>query len=147
MLRNTQTGRLAHTPAENAFPPDVAAFLEDVDRRHRENYAYQLVYRIRGERDYSAWPSSDEVALRLGGKFPGGIQLQLPLAEHVVATVKNRPPEKQPSRHGKIRWRQRNGRKGARVRWAPTAVSRSERDDAIIAARAGGQSRADVAAE
>ena len=146
-------GQLATAPAvapdspENQFPPDVAAFLEDVDRRHRDNYAFTLVYRIRGERDYSAWPSPHEVALRLSGKFTGGIQLHLPLAERAVAIVQDRPPHKQPSPAGKIRWRQRNGRKGARVRWASTATSRSERDDAIIAARAGGQSRAVVAAE
>ena len=153
MINQSTVGQLAHAPAvapdspENDLPPDVAAFLEDVDRRHLEHYAYQLVYRIRSERDYKAWPSPHEVALRLGGKFNGGIQLHLPFADCAVATVQNRPPDKQPSPAGKVRWRQRNGRKGARVRWAPTATSRSERDDAIIAARAGGQSRVDVAAE
>ena len=63
----------------DSLPPDVAAYLEDVERRHRENYAFTLVYRIRNEHDYSAWPSPNEVALRLNGKFPGGIQLHLPL--------------------------------------------------------------------
>ena len=65
------SGQLASAPAvapespANDLPPDVAAVLDDVDRLHRENYAYQLVYRIRCERDYSAWPSPNEVALRL----------------------------------------------------------------------------------
>ena len=81
------------------------------------------------ERDYRAWPSPHEVALRLSGKFPGGIQLHLPFAQHAVTTVQNRPPDKQPSRQGKILWRQRNGRKGAHVRWAPTSTARSERND------------------
>ena len=143
----------AHTPtptsAENLasaghLPPDV---LDDIERRHRERYSFQLVYRIRAERDYRAWPSPHEVALRLSGKFPGGIQLHLPFAQHAVTTIQNRPPDKQPSRQGKVHWRQRNGRKGARVRWAPTATARSERDDAIIAARAGGQLRTTVAAQ
>ena len=144
----------AHTPtsADNLasagnLPPDVTAVLDDIERRHRERYSFQLVYRIRAERDYRAWPSPHEVALRLSGKFPGGIHLHLPFAQHAVTTVQNRPPDKQPSREGKVHWRQRNGRKGARVRWAPTATARSERDDAIIAARAGGQLRATVAAE
>ena len=144
----------AHTPtsADNLasaghLPPDVTAVLDDIERRHRERYSFQLVYRIRAERDYRAWPSPHEVALRLSGKFPGGIHLHLPFAQHAVTTVQNRPPDKQPSRQGKVHWRQRNGRKGARVRWAPTATARSERDDAIIAARAGGQLRATVAAE
>ena len=146
----------AHTPtptsAENLasaghLPPDVTAVLNEIERRHRERYSFQLVYRIRAERDYRAWPSPHEVALRLSGKFPGGIQLHLPFAQHAVTTVQNRPPDKQPSRQGKVHWRQRNGRKGARVRWAPTATARSERDDAIIAARAGGQLRATVAAQ
>ena len=140
------------TSAENLasaghLPPDVTAVLDDIERRHRERYSFQLVYRIRAERDYRAWPSPHEVALRLSGKFPGGIHLHLPFAQHAVTTVQNRPPDKQPSRQGKVHWRQRNGRKGARVRWAPTATARSERDDAIIAARAGGQLRATVAAE
>ena len=144
----------AHTPtsAENLasachLPPDVTEVLNDVERRHRERYSFQLVYRIREERDYRAWPSPQEVALRLSGKFPGGIQLHLPFAQHAVTTVQNRPPDKQPSRQGKILWRQRNGRKGAHVRWAPTSTARSERNDAIIAARASGQTRANVAAE
>ena len=129
------------------LPPNVTEVLNDVERRHRERYSFQLVYRIRAERDYRAWPSPQEVALRLSGKFPGGIQLHLPFAQHAVTTVQNRPPDKQPSRQGKAHWRQRNGRKGARVRWAPTATARSERDDEIIAARAGGQLRTTVAAE
>ena len=129
------------------LPPDVTAVLDDVERRHRERYSFQLVYRIREERDYCAWPSPHEVALRLSGKFPGGIQLHLPFAQHAVTTVQNRPPDKQPSRQGKVHWRQRNGRKGARIRWAPTATARSERDDEIIAARAGGQLRTTVATE
>ena len=129
------------------LPPDVTDFLDDIERRHRERYSFQLVYRIRAERDYRAWPSPHEVALRLSGKFPGGIQLHLPFAQHAVTTIQNRPPDKQPSRQGKVHWRQRNGRKGARVRWAPTATARSERDDAIIAARAGGQLRTTVAAQ
>ena len=129
------------------LPPDVTAVLDDVERRHRERYSFQLVYRIRAERDYRAWPSPHEVALRLSGKFPGGIQLHLPFAQHAVTTVQNRPPDKQPSRQGKVHWRQRNGRKGAHVRWAPTATARSERDDEIIAARAGGQLRTTVATE
>ena len=94
----------AHTPtpssAENLasaghLPPDV---LDDIERRHRERYSFQLVYRIRAERDYRAWPSPHEVALRLSGKFPGGIQLHLPFAQHAVTTIQNRPPDKQPSR-------------------------------------------------
>ena len=129
------------------LPTDVTAVLDDVERRHREHYSFQLVYRIRAERDYRTWPSPHEVALRLSGKFPGGIQLHLPFAQHAVTTVQNRPPDKQPSRQGKAHWRQRNGRKGARVRWAPTATARSERDDAIIAARAGGQLRTTVATQ
>ena len=129
------------------LPPDVTEVLNDVERRHRERYSFQLVYRIREERDYRAWPSPQEVALRLSGKFPGGIQLHLPFAQHAVTTVQNRPPDKQPSRQGKTHWRQRNGRKGAHVRWAPTATARSKRDDTIIAARASGQTRANVAAE
>ena len=129
------------------LPPDVTEVLNDVERRHRERYSFQLVYRIREERDYRAWPSPQEVALRLSGKFPGGIQLHLPFAQHAVTTVQNRPPDKQPSRQGKILWRQRNGRKGAHVRWAPTSTARSERNDAIIAARASGQLRTTVAAE
>ena len=136
------------TPVDTpALPPDVAAVLEDVERLHRENYAFALVYRIRDERDYQSWPSPNEVALRLGGKFPGGIQLHLPLAEHAVVTVQNRPPDKQPSPRGKVRWRQRNGRLGAHVRWAPTITARAQRDEAIIAARAAGQSAIKVAAE
>ena len=136
------------TPVDSpALPPDVAAVLEDVERLHRENYAYTLVYRIRNERDYQSWPSPNEVALRLGGKFPGGIQLHLPLAERAVATVQNRPPDKQPSPRGKVRWRQRNGRLGAHVRWAPTITARAQRDEAIIAARAAGQSAIKIAAE
>ena len=140
------------TSAENLasaghLPPDVTDFLDDIERRHRERYSFQLVYRIRAERDYRAWPSPHEVALRLSGKFPGGIQLHLPFAQRAVTTVQNRPPDKQPSRQGKVHWRQRNGRKGARVRWAPTATARSVRDDAIIAARASGQLRATVAAQ
>ena len=146
----------AHTPtptsADNLvsaghLPPDVTAVLDDIERRHRERYSFQLVYRIRAERDYRAWPSPHEVALRLSGKFSGGIQLHLPFAQHAVTTVQNRPPDKQPSRQGKVHWRQRNGRKGARVRWAPTATARSERDDVIIAARASGQLRTTVAAQ
>ena len=129
------------------LPPDVTEVLNDVERRHLERYSFQLVYRIRAERDYRAWPSPHEVALRLSGKFPGGIQLHLPFAQHAVTTVQNRPPDKQPSRQGKAHWRQRNGRKGAHVRWAPTSTARSERDDTIIAARASGQTRANVAAE
>ena len=129
------------------LPPDVTTVLDDVERRHREHYSFQLVYRIRAERDYRAWPSPQEVALRLSGKFPGGIQLHLPFAQHAVTTVQNRPPDKQPSKQGKIHWRQRNGRKGAHVRWAPTATARSERDDEIIAARASGQLRTTVATE
>ena len=129
------------------LPPDVTEVLNDVERRHRERYSFQLVYRIREERDYRAWPSPQEVALRLSGKFPGGIQLHLPFAQHAVTTVQNRPPDKQPSRQGKAHWRQRNGRKGAHARWAPTSTARSERNDAIIAARASGQTRANVAAE
>ena len=143
-----------HTPTsvENLasaghLPPDLTAVLDDVERRHRERYSFQLVYRIRAERDYRAWPSPQEVALRLSGKFPGGIQLHLPFAQHAVTTVQNRPPDQQPSRQGKILWRQRNGRKGAHVRWAPTSTARSERNDRIIAARASGQTRANVAAE
>ena len=54
MLRNTQTGQLAHTPAENAFPPDVAAFLEHVDRRHLEDRAFQLTYRHRNRRNFQS---------------------------------------------------------------------------------------------
>ena len=140
------------TSAENLasaghLPPDVTAVLNDVERRHRECYSFQLVYRIRAERDYRAWPSPHEVALRLSGKFPGGIHLHLPFAQHAVTTVQNRPPDKQPSRQGKVHWRQRNGRKGARVRWAPTSTARSERNDAIIAARAGGQLRTTVATQ
>ena len=136
------------TPVDTpALPPDVAAVLEDVERLHRENYAFALVYRIRDERDYQSWPSPNEVALRLGGKFPGGIQLHLPLAERAVVTVQNRPPDKQPSPRGKVRWRQRNGRLGAHVRWAPTITARAQRDEAIIAARAAGQSAIKVAAE
>ena len=140
------------TSAENLasaghLPPDVTAVLDDVERRHREHYSFQLVYRIREERDYRAWPSPHEVALRLSGKFPGEIQLHLPFAQHAVTTVQNRPPDKQPSKQGKVHWRQRNGRKGARIRWAPTATARSERDDEIIAARAGGQLRTTVATE
>ena len=149
-----QASAHTHTPtsAENRasaghLPPDVLEVLDDIERRHRERYSFQLVYRIRAERDYRAWPSPHEVALRLSGKFPGGIQLHLPFAQHAVTTVQNRPPDKQPSRQGKVHWRQRNGRKGARVRWAPTATARSERDDAIIAARAGGQLRTTVAAQ
>ena len=61
------------------------------------------------------------MALRLGGKFPGGIQLHLPLAERAVATVQNRPPEQQPSKQGKMRSKRRNARRsghlGAQVRW------------------------------
>ena len=145
---NTHT----HTSVENLasaghLPPDVTVVLDEIERHHRERYSFQLVYRIRAERDYRAWPSPHEVALRLSGKFPGGIQLHLPFAQHAVTTVQNRPPDKQPSRQGKVHWRQRNGRKGARVRWAPTATARSERDDAIIAARAGGQLRTTVAAQ
>ena len=150
----SQASANTHTPtsAENLasaghLPPDVTAVLDDVERRHREHYSFQLVYRIREERDYCAWPSPHEVALRLSGKFPGGIQLHLPFAQHAVTTVQNRPPDKQPSRQGKVHWRQRNGRKGAHVRWAPTATARSERDDEIIAARAGGQLRTTVATE
>ena len=148
----SQASATTLTSAENLasaghLPPDVTDFLDDIERRHRERYSFQLVYRIRAERDYRAWPSPHEVALRLSGKFPGGIQLHLPFAQHAVTTVQNRPPDKQPSRQGKVHWRQRNGRKGARVRWAPTATARSERDDAIIAARASGQTRANVAAE
>ena len=142
----------APTSAENLasaghLPPDVTAVLDEIERHHRERYSFQLVYRIRAERDYRAWPSPHEVALRLSGKFPGGIQLHLPFAQHAVTTIQNRPPDKQPSRQGKVHWRQRNGRKGARVRWAPTATARSERDDAIIAARAVGQLRTTVAAQ
>ena len=150
----SQASANTHTPTsvENLasaghLPPDVLEVLDDIERRHRERYSFQLVYRIREERDYRTWPSPHEVALRLSGKFPGGIHLHLPFAQHAVTTVQNRPPDKQPSRQGKVHWRQRNGRKGARVRWAPTATARSERDDAIIAARAGGQLRATVAAQ
>ena len=139
------------TPVDTPTPPDVAAVLEDVERLHRINYAYTLVYRIRNDRDYQSWPSPNEVALRLGGKFPGGIQLHLPLAEHAVATVQNRPPEQQPSKQGKLRSKRRNARRsgylGAQVRWAPTITARAQRDDAIIAARAAGQSAIKVAAE
>ena len=116
----------AHTPtsADNLasaghLPPDVTEVLDDIERRHRERYSFQLVYRIRAERDYRAWPSPHEVALRLNGKFSGGIQLHLPFAQHAVTTVQNRPPDKQPSRQGKILWRQRNGRKGAHVYVGP----------------------------
>ena len=150
----SQASANTHTPTsvENLasaghLPPDVTVVLDEIERHHRERYSFQLVYRIRAERDYRAWPSPHEVALRLSGKFPGGIQLHLPFAQHAVTTVQNRPPDKQPSRQGKVHWRQRNGRKGARVRWAPTATARSERDDAIIAARAGGQLRTTVAAQ
>ena len=148
----SQASATTPTSADNLastchLPPDVTAVLNDVERRHRERYSFQLVYRIREERDYRAWPSPQEVALRLSGKFPGGIQLHLPFAQHAVTTIQNRPPDKQPSRQGKAHWRQRNGRKGARVRWAPTATARSERDDEIIAARAGGQLRTTVATE
>ena len=148
----SQASAHTHTSADNLasaghLPPDVTEVLNDVERRHREHYSFQLVYRIREERDYRAWPSPHEVALRISGKFPGGIQLHLPFAQHAVTTVQNRPPDKQPSRQGKAHWRQHNGRKGARVRWAPTATARSERDDAIIAARAGGQLRTTVAAQ
>ena len=119
---NTHT----HTSVENLasaghLPPDVTVVLDEIERHHRERYSFQLVYRIREERDYRTWPSPHEVALRLSGKFPGGIQLHLPFAQHAVTTIQNRPPDKQPSRQGKVHWRQRNGRKGARVRWAPTS--------------------------
>ena len=150
----SQASANTHTPTsvENLasaghLPPDVLEVLDDVERRHRERYSFQLVYRIREERDYQAWPSPQEVALRLSGKFPGGIQIHLPFAQHAVTTVQNRPPDQQPSRQGKAHWRQRNGRKGAHVRWAPTSTARSERNDRIIAARASGQTRANVAAE
>ena len=150
----SQASANTHTPTsvENLasaghLPPDVLEVLDDIERRHRERYSFQLVYRIREERDYRTWPSPHEVALRLSGKFPGGIHLHLPFAQHAVTTVQNRPPDKQPSRQGKAHWRQRNGRKGAHVRWAPTSTARSERDDAIIAARAGGQLRTTVAAQ
>ena len=150
----SQASANIHTPTsvENLasaryLPPDVTAVLNDVERCHRERYSFQLVYRIREERDYRAWPSPQEVALRMSGKFPGGIQIHLPFAQHAVTTVQNRPPDQQPSRQGKAHWRQRNGRKGAHVRWAPTSTARSERNDRIIAARASGQTRANVAAE
>ena len=150
----SQASANTHTPTsvENLasaghLPPDVLEVLDDIERRHRERYSFQLVYRIREERDYRTWPSPHEVALRLSGKFPGGIHLHLPFAQHAVTTVQNRPPDKQPSRQGKAHWRQRNGRKGAHVRWAPTSTARSERNDAIIAARAGGQLRTTVAAQ
>ena len=147
MESSCSDGQTAVATPVGVLPPDVAAVLEDVERLHRENYAYTLVYRIRNERDYQSWPSPNEVALRLGGKFPGGIQLHLPLAERAVSTVQNRPPDKQPSPRGKVRWRQRNGRLGAHVRWAPTITARAQRDEAIIAARAAGQSAIKVAAE
>ena len=147
MESSCSDGQTAVATPVGVLPPDVAAVLEDVKRLHRENYAYTLVYRIRNERDYQSWPSPNEVALRLGGKFPGGIQLHLPLAERAVSTVQNRPPDKQPSPRGKVRWRQRNGRLGAHVRWAPTITARAQRDEAIIAARAAGQSAIKVAAE
>ena len=83
--------QLKPSPAPRHLPPDVTTVLDDVERRHREHYSFQLVYRIREERDYRAWPSPHEVALRLSGKFPGGIQLHLPFAQHAVTTVQNRP--------------------------------------------------------
>ena len=153
MLPSRPAGHLAvATPVDTpTLPPDVAAVLEDVERLHRENYAYTLVYRIRNERDYQSWPSPNEVALRLGGKFPGGIQLHLPLAERAVVTVQNRPPEQQPSKQGKLRSKRRNARRsgylGAQVRWNPTATARAQRDEAIIAARAAGQSAIKVAGQ
>ena len=130
------------------LPPDVTAVLDDIERRHRERYSFQLVYRIRAERDYRAWPSPHEVALRLSGKFPGGIQLHLPFAQHAVTTIQNRPPDKQPSRQGKAHLAPTQRPQGCPCALGTRpATARSERDDAIIAARAGGQLRTTVAAQ
>ena len=52
-----------------------------------------------------------------------------------------------PANRGRFIGGSATGRKGARIRWAPTATARSERDDEIIAARAGGQLRTIVATE